>query len=115
MHHARLELQRIDDEFIDLIVEDKGAAVRRSLKQVVTDLGPLPALAIELTEDAEHEVNFDDLTPLIDSLGSRLALAMNWTIEADDCWNSSCSVQELDEARDAILDSIGLLMQIEKL
>lgn len=112
---ARHELQHIDDTYIELFAEDKGAGIRKSMKRVINELGPLPALARELAEDPTCNMDFDALMPLLDTLGSRFALATNWTIEADDCWNSSCNVQEIDEARESMLDAIGILMQIERL
>eukprot|EP00415_Alexandrium_ostenfeldii_P003644 UN3644 len=66
-------------------------------------------------EDPKREVDMDKLLPLTDSLGSELSLATNWTIEADDCWNSSCNVQELDEARDSMLNAVYTLMKMERL
>lgn len=112
---ARQDLQLIDDDYADLIAEDKGAAVRKRIKRVVNDLGPLNDLAIEIMEDPKREVDMDKLLPLTDNLGSQLSLATNWTIEADDCWNSSCNVQELDEARDSMLDAVYTLMKLERL
>jgi len=112
---ARKDLQLIDDDYADLVAADKGAAVRKRIKRVVNDLGPLPNLAKELMEDPNRDVDMDKLLPLTDSLGSQLALATNWTIEADDCWNSSCNVQELDEARDSMLDAVYTLMKLERL
>mmetsp|Transcript_122318 Transcript_122318/g.237926 ORF Transcript_122318/g.237926 Transcript_122318/m.237926 type:complete len:239 (+) Transcript_122318:100-816(+) len=109
---ARKELQHIDDDFVELFIEDKGAAVRKRLKKVSFDLGPLPALARQLVE--EPDIDVDKLMPLLDNLGSKLALAQSWTTEADNCWNSACNVQVIDEARDTMLDAIGILMLIEK-
>lgn len=115
VHLAREALQRIDDSFIDLFIEDKGAAVRRELQKVVKYLGPTPALARDLLTEPGPEIDFDLLQPLADRLGTSLALAVNWTYEADDCWNSACGVQTLDEARESYLEATSILLNIESL
>ncbi|CAE8587524.1 unnamed protein product, partial [Polarella glacialis] len=111
---ARKTLQRIDDLFLELMAEDKGAAVRLHLLEVINELGSLPKLAQELLDESSS-MDSDALLPLVDSLGTQLQYAVTWTSEGDDCWNASCNVQELDEARDSFLAAVDMLLQIESL
>lgn len=112
---AREALQGIDDAFVELFIENKGAAVRRELQRVIAALGSLPAIAAELAEEPGSVVDVDRMVPLLDDLSRKLALAVSWTREADDCWNESCGVQEIDEARTNYLEATDLLLQMETL
>eukprot|EP00439_Symbiodinium_sp_Y106_P018491 s423_g2.t1 len=47
-------------------------------------------------------------------VGERCVAVVAWTSEADDCWNWSCNVQELDESRVSYLDAVDVLLELER-
>eukprot|EP00931_Biecheleriopsis_adriatica_P041963 TRINITY_DN23921_c0_g1_i1.p2 TRINITY_DN23921_c0_g1~~TRINITY_DN23921_c0_g1_i1.p2 ORF type:complete len:205 (-),score=57.16 TRINITY_DN23921_c0_g1_i1:119-733(-) len=112
--HARKTLQAIDEAFLQLLEENRGFAVRRELQKVADDLGDLPKLARDLVDEPGKRNDFDDIVPLVDKLGYQLRLASTWTAEGDDCWNYSCNVQELDEARSCYLEAVDTLLELEQ-
>jgi len=110
---ARQALQSIDDFFVDLLAEDNGSAIRLELQRVIQDLGRLPALLVEMIEEPGTNLEFEQVEPLVEELGKRLSLAVNWTLEADNCWNFSCGVARLDEARINIMSATDVLLRLE--
>ncbi|CAE7878998.1 pmp6, partial [Symbiodinium sp. KB8] len=86
--------------------EDRGQALRRELQKVIAELGPVTQLAQDLVEEPGRVNDSDAILALIDRLGRAFRLSVAWTSEADDCWNWSCNVQELDESRVSYLDAV---------
>ncbi|CAK9073303.1 unnamed protein product [Durusdinium trenchii] len=110
---ARKTLQAIDKLFVELLEEDRGQALRRELLKVISDLGPIEELAQALVEEPGVVNDPDAVLQKTDVLGRALRLSVAWSNEADDCWNWSCNVQELDEARSNYLDAIDILLDLE--
>ncbi|CAJ1393841.1 unnamed protein product [Effrenium voratum] len=110
---ARKGLQAIDQVFVELLEEDRGAALRRELQKVIVALGPMEQLAQELVDEPGDVNDPDAVVAKTDALGRQLRLSVAWSNEADDCWNWSCNVQELDEARNCFLDAVDILLDLE--
>lgn len=111
---ARKTLQAIDQVFVELLEEDRGKALRREILKVIEDLGPAEQLAQDLVDEPGVVNDPDAVLQKTDALGRVLRLCVAWSNEADDCWNWSCNVQELDEARDNYLIAIDILMDLEE-
>lgn len=114
IRQARLDLQKIDDAFIDLYDDNKGESVRRELLQVERNLGTRQTVVVDLAE-AEPPVDIDESQPLVDELFNKLTLTATWTSESDDCWNTPCAMERIDEARINLLDATSYLMFLERL